>query len=323
MPKRLALQRPISFARNSNSQRIPQEKIVGGYIVAPNSLPFQVSIQRRPSPGADWMHYCGGSILDSKFVVTAAHCVSGGLDIDGRFSYRIDANNLRVVAGEHSLSIESGLEQKSMPVSVIVHEKFNPDTFQDDIALVFMKKNPLNLSVPSAKPIKLPPHVSQYDPLPGTRLNVSGWGFTEPSPGSSERLSDVLRTVNIGVISDGICDKTYGGSPYRPIVLPSMLCAGDMTKGGIDSCQGDSGGPLFASDGDSAVLHGIVSWGEGCALASFPGIYTQVSYYLDWMAAQRAHFNSLPRPLTYQCQHPITHMFGLCHRVTNDTAKEK
>lgn len=77
MPKRLALQRPVSFAHNWNSQRIPQEKIVGGYIVAPNSLPFQVSIQRRPSPGADWMHYCGGSILDSKFVVTAAHCVSG------------------------------------------------------------------------------------------------------------------------------------------------------------------------------------------------------------------------------------------------------
>lgn len=61
----------------SDTSRIPQEKIVGGSIVAPNSLPFQVSIQRRPSPGVDWMHYCGGSILDSNFVVTAAHCVYG------------------------------------------------------------------------------------------------------------------------------------------------------------------------------------------------------------------------------------------------------
>ncbi|XP_057379778.2 trypsin-1-like [Daphnia carinata] len=316
MPKPDALQRPVSLLQNLNFQRIPQEKIVGGYIVAPNSLPFQVSIQRRPRPTADWMHYCGGSILDSKIVVTAAHCISG-----------IDATNLRVVAGEHSLSIDSRLEQKSMPVSVIVHENFNSDTFQNDIALVYMSKIPLDLSVPSAKAIQLPPPVSQYDPSLGTRMNVSGWGFTEPSSGPSERLSDVLRTVNIGIISDDICDKTYGGSPYRPVVFPSMLCAGDMNKGGLDSCQGDSGGPLFTSNGSSAVLHGIVSWGEGCAIASYPGVYTQVSYYLDWIAAKRAHLNSSTRPLAYQCQHPITHMFGPCHHeqyhVTNGTAKEK
>jgi len=67
-----------SFVMNNGSyQRIPQEKIVGGTIVVPNSLPFQVSIQRRSDAGSHWAHYCGGVILDSNVVITAAHCVSG------------------------------------------------------------------------------------------------------------------------------------------------------------------------------------------------------------------------------------------------------
>lgn len=87
-----------------------------------------------------------------------------------------------------------------------------------------------------------------------------------------------------------------------------MLCAGDMSNGkslnpktrffaisnwivvcsgGIDSCQGDSGGPLFTGTGANAVQHGIVSWGRGCALADYPGVYTQVSYFNDWIDANK------------------------------------
>ncbi|XP_046632118.1 trypsin-1-like [Daphnia pulicaria] len=262
-------------------QRIPQEKIVGGTIVVPNSLPFQVSIQRRSDAGSRWAHYCGGVILDANVVITAAHCVSG-----------IDDTSLRVVAGEHSLSINSGHEQDAFPVSFIVHEEYDTDHFKNDIALIFMNQAPLDLSVPSAKPINLPEPTSQYDPPAGTHVNVSGWGFTNSASWSNDRLSDLLRSVNITVVSDQVCDKAYGGDSENRIVLPSMMCAGDMKKGGLDSCQGDSGGPLFTGSGETAVLYGIVSWGEGCALASYPGIYTQVSYFLDWIAAnQRVYSN--------------------------------
>jgi len=69
--------RPSLIMNNGSYQRIPQEKIVGGTIVVPHSLPFQVSIQRRTDAEASWAHYCGGVILDSNVVITAAHCVSG------------------------------------------------------------------------------------------------------------------------------------------------------------------------------------------------------------------------------------------------------
>jgi len=125
--------------------------------------------------------------------------------------YRIDDSSLRVVAGEHSLSVDSGLEQDSFPVSYTVHEEYNPDNFKNDIALIFvsefityfpffstsvncvnsasavtifviqMNQAPLDLSVPSAKPINLPAPTFQYDPPAGTHVNVSGWGFTNVS----------------------------------------------------------------------------------------------------------------------------------------------
>nr|CAH0110255.1 unnamed protein product [Daphnia galeata] len=187
--------RPSLIMNNGSYQRIPQEKIVGGTIVVPHSLPFQVSIQRRTDAEASWAHYCGGVILDSNVVITAAHCVSGQ--------------------------------------QLIFYA----------LALIKYK-------------IEL--------------MHCAGEAW------SGDRLSDLLRSVNVSVVADEICDEAYGGDSENPIIFPSMMCAGDTTKGGLDSCQGDSGGPLFTGSGENAVLYGIVSWGEGCALASYPGTYSTV-----------------------------------------------
>ena len=59
-----------------------------------------------------------------------------------------------------------------------------------------------------------------------------------------------------------------------------MMCAGEE---GRDSCQGDSGGPLTCGEGQDKVLCGIVSWGRGCALRGYPGVYAQVSNYIGWI----------------------------------------
>jgi len=181
-----------------------------------------------------------------------------------------------------AFSVDSGLEQNRLITRVATHPRYNSATYEDDISLIFLDA-PLDLSVPSAKAIALPPPTSELDPPAGTVVTCSGWGTT--SSGGS--ISDVLRSVDIPVVSDADCDNAYGGTAASPSVYPSMMCAGDTANGGIDSCQGDSGGPLFTGTGETAVQHGIVSWGQGCALARFPGVYTQVSYFLEWIAAAR------------------------------------
>ncbi|XP_045025777.1 trypsin-1 [Daphnia magna] len=271
MPQRMILPRlPASVITKGKYQLIPSNKIVGGTTVEPNSLPFQISLQRRSSTGS-YSQSCGGSILDASVMIDAAHCVRG-----------VDASILRVVAGEHSLRTDSGLEQNRGVASFIIHEDYRPLTFENDISLLFLDA-PLDLSVPSAQPVLLPPPTSELDPPAGIIVTVSGWGTTS----SGGVISDTLRSVDVPVVDDDTCNRAYGGTAANPEVYPSMLCAGDISNGGIDSCQGDSGGPLFTGTGASAVQHGIVSWGQGCALAGYPGVYTQVSFFLDWIAANR------------------------------------
>nr|QJE50402.1 trypsin [Diaphanosoma celebensis] len=249
---------PLSVLMRGNVHLVDSNRIVGGTVVEPNSLPFQVSLQRRGIVG--YSQSCGGSILSASVILNAAHCVSGA-----------NVANMRIVAGEHSLSTVSGLEQNRDVASYKMHESYSSSTFQNDISLIFLSA-PLDLSVPSASAIGLPAQGQQTSA--GTPLIVSGWGTT--SSGGS--ISDELRRVEVPAVSDDDCNSSYGaGSIY-----PSMICAG-VPQGGVDSCQGDSGGPLFTEN--PFVQIGIVSWGYGCAVAGYPGVYTEVSYFVDWINA--------------------------------------
>jgi len=228
------------------------DKIVGGEEVAPNSIPSQVSLQRAGSQS------CGGSILDASTILNAAHCIpSTGFN-----------SNYQIVAGEHSLSTPSVDEQKRGIRSATVNEKYNAGTFENDISLIFLD-TPLDLNDKVA-PIVLP--AKDYEPASGDLLYVTGWGTTQ----SGGQIADKLQGVEVPYVDDATCDSNYGAGS----ITPSMICAG---RAGVDSCQGDSGGPLFAGKG-SKVQVGIVSWGRGCALPGYPGVYTQVSYFLDWIA---------------------------------------
>merc|ERR1719243_569935 len=118
--------------------------------------------------------------------------------------------------------------------------------------------------------IELPISGEEYDA--GTMCTVTGWGTT--TEGGS--LGRVLQKVDVPVVSDSDCRDAYGVND----VYDSMICAG-LPQGGKDSCQGDSGGPFMCGN----QLSGIVSWGYGCAEASYPGVYTQTSYFIDWINA--------------------------------------
>ena len=87
-----------------------------------------------------------------------------------------------------------------------------------------------------------------------------------------------MKKVDLPTVSDEKCAEAY--AEFNP-VLDSMLCAGDLENGGIDACQGDSGGPYVLKGTNTQVA--IVSWGYGCAYAGYPGVNTEVTYFLDWI----------------------------------------
>jgi len=95
----------------------------------------------------------------------------------------------------------------------------------------------------------------------------------------------VLRQAVVPIVSYQVCETKYLRA-RKPIELTeNMLCAGYM-EGGKDTCQGDSGGPLVCKQGDTWLQYGVVSFGEGCALPNFPGVYADVVHFLPWIQQQ-------------------------------------
>lgn len=222
--------------------------IVGGYESVPGSRPYQISLQ-----SSTYGHFCGGALISSDWVLTAAHCVS---------------SNLEIRVGVHTLSSNEG---QTIAVSqVIAHPGYNSSTMENDIAL-------LKLASPADAayaPLALPTTTVMADAgAPGDMVIVSGWGATQEG-GST---SDTLQEVAVPVVSNTTCNSAYPGD-----IVDSMVCAG-FAEGGKDSCQGDSGGPLVAEYQGSIYSVGVVSWGEGCARPDKYGVYTRTISHLSWI----------------------------------------
>lgn len=206
--------------------------IVGGQDAKEGEAPYQISFQR------DGSHYCGGSIISSQFVVTAAHCIDG--------------------SANKSLTIRYNSLEHNKGGQVVKVTK--------TIALIFLK-NPLSLGKVNAQIIRVPRQNKQSV----GNLTVSGWGYTKEN---DFILSTRLKIVKIPLIDYKKCKERY-----KNLLTEDMICAG-LKDGGKDACQGDSDGPGMSDD---HRLIGIVSWGIGCAEPNFPGVFTKVSSYVDWI----------------------------------------
>jgi len=227
-------------------------KIVGGEDAQVGQFPYQISLLWSGS------HICGGSVIGPNLVVTAAHCVEGD-----------SPSVLAVIAGKHRRTVTGPNEQRRQVSRIVVHENYNSNTFANDIALLHVAEA-FDFSGQYVKPIGLPSH---QEAAP-RNIIVSGWGTTR----SGGQLADILQWVQLPTIADADCGRMYPNED----ILDSMMCAG-LPEGGKDSCQGDSGGPLATTDGTK--LHGIVSWGYGCAAPNYPGVNTEVSYFVNWIGA--------------------------------------
>ena len=236
----------------------PTTRIVGGTGAGAGELPWQVALIFSSQPNPYNGQFCGGSLISTTMVLTAAHCVHGET-----------AAKIDVLAG--TIRLSSG-GQRIHVSKITVHPKNNSTTTAYDFAV-------LKLTTAAVAPAVPIPYAGTGDGAywtPGTLATTSGWGALTESGG----FPDLLQKVQVPIVSDSACQAAYG-SQLKPT---SMVCAGDIVNGGKDSCQGDSGGPLAVQKPDNSwLLVGVVSWGQGCAEVGYPGVYAEVVAGTAWI----------------------------------------
>jgi trypsin len=225
-----------------------EAQIIGGQPAEEGQFPWLVGLGS-PGEGTPWeRQFCGGSVIAEDVVLTAAHCVEGSV-----------AEDLVVFSG--SVDLESDAVVETAVADLHVSETYNdPIAMANDWAL-------LKLAEPvDVEPIALGTDAAEYEVL-----ETAGWGNT------GEEYPVVAEWVEVPFVTDADCEAAYPDE----VDAASMLCAGDLENGGVDSCQGDSGGPIMTPAGDEQVLVGIVSWGYGCAEAGNPGVYSEIAGFAD------------------------------------------
>lgn len=223
-------------------------QIIGGGDVEEGQYPWLVGLGSPGEGTAYERQFCGGSVIAEDVVLTAAHCVEESV-----------AEDLVVFSGAIDLESEDVVETEV--VDLHVAEDFNdPIAMSNDWALLKLAE-PLDV-----EPIALATEPEEYD-----LLETAGWGDT------GEGFPTTAQWVEVPFVSDADCEAAYPDE----VDAQTMLCAGDLENGGVDSCQGDSGGPIMTPAGEDQVLVGIVSWGYGCAEAGNPGVYGEVADFND------------------------------------------
>uniref|UniRef100_A0A3Q0RYF7 ST14 transmembrane serine protease matriptase b n=1 Tax=Amphilophus citrinellus TaxID=61819 RepID=A0A3Q0RYF7_AMPCI len=234
-------------------------RIVGGQASQEGEWPWQVSLHFKGMG-----HVCGASVLNNRWLLTAAHCVQ---DKDKqKFS---QADQWEALLGLHEQSQTNKWTVRRGVKRIIAHPDYDHLSYDHDITLMELDTN-VNLNQ-NIWPICLPSPTHDFPE--GEEAWITGWGATR-----EEGDANVLQKAAVRIINSTVCKSLLEDS-----VTDNMLCAG-VLKGGVDACQGDSGGPLsFTSPKGRVFQAGVVSWGEGCARKNKPGVYTRVTKYRDWI----------------------------------------
>ncbi|KAF7412045.1 hypothetical protein HZH66_000941 [Vespula vulgaris] len=219
---------------------VPTGRVVGGTDAPVGKYPYQVSL-RAPR------HFCGGSIISKRYILTAAHCLVGK-----------SVERVTVHAGSVHLDQEEAVYTAE---ELIVNKNYNPFKFTNDIGLIRVSED--ITFTPLVQPVKLP--VSNTIKA-GDAVVLTGWGriyLNGPIPNN-------LQQITLAIVNQQTCKAKHWG------LTNTHICT--FTKRGEGACHGDSGGPLVAN----GVQIGIVSYGHPCALGS-PDVFTRVYSFLNWI----------------------------------------
>ncbi|MCP4344515.1 MAG: serine protease [Desulfobacterales bacterium] len=239
-------------------------KIIGGKDADPSEYPWMVSLI---NPDIYPENYCGGVLISSKWLVTAAHCLH-----DSLCGSTFDLNKIKVLAGTHDLKY-SGV--KVAVTNIIIHPDYDCMTEDSDIGLLKLETD-----------VNLPPVRPASSNIPvGMEAVAMGWGIIgfetrSDLPGWKKPLySDILQELSLNTLANNECEKVYPGW-----ITDNMICAVSEDDGKAP-CFFDSGGPLIVKQNGNWVLAGILSWGadEGCAIPGKPDVFTRVSEFRDFI----------------------------------------
>jgi secreted trypsin-like serine protease len=228
-------------------------KIVGGTEAKPHSWPWMAALWTSSFFG-DYQ-FCGGSLINENWVLTAGHCF---------YQNDQDPTKFTIYLGAHDDSIVESTQIRAKVKKIFVNPQYNPSTTTHDTTL-------LQLS----EPVKFTDAISPVCMAPlndvlkaGTLGWLAGWGSTHEG-GDTTTL---LNQVSVPVVDLDTCKQEYAGNN----VDETMMCGG-FAQGGKDTCQGDSGGPFMFNISGSWTQYGITSWGRGCAEAGYAGVYGSVA----------------------------------------------